>query len=376
MNLCFVTGSRAEFGILSNLIVEISNNSFFKVKLVVTGSHLSKKYGLTYREILSQKFNIYKKIKILTDNTSDKDISKVISSAINNFSKFFKKEKFESIIVLGDRAEILGVVLAAYCCQIPVIHFHGGETTIGSMDNGFRNAISQLSQFHFCATLKSKKKLLNMGFNFNKIFNVGSLSLDSLSKKNLLSKKELEKRIKIKLNIKYIVVNFFPETNNSDFGLKNLKKVLINLEKLDKILIVFTLSSFDFSSSTINKLILEFQKKKEMVIIFKSLGHQNYLSLLKYSELIVGNSSSGIIEFPFFKKVTINVGNRQEGREQANSVVNLKKINDNNLYKLIKKLLLKNNNIKNIKNPYFNSNSINSTILNLKKIFYESKNST
>jgi GDP/UDP-N,N'-diacetylbacillosamine 2-epimerase (hydrolysing) len=244
------------------------------------------------------------------------------------------------------------------------------------MDNGFRNAISQLSQFHFCATLKSKKKLLNMGFNFNKIFNVGSLSLDSLSKKNLLSKKELEKRIKIKLNIKYIVVNFFPETNNSDFGLKNLKKVLINLEKLDKILIVFTLSSFDFSSSTINKLILEFQKKKEMVIIFKSLGHQNYLSLLKYSELIVGNSSSGIIEFPFFKKVTINVGNRQEGREQANSVVNLKKINDNNLYKLIKKLLLKNNNIKNIKNPYFNSNSINSTILNLKKIFYESKNST
>jgi GDP/UDP-N,N'-diacetylbacillosamine 2-epimerase (hydrolysing) len=376
MNLCFVTGSRAEFGILSNLIVEISNNSFFKVKLVVTGSHLSKKYGLTYREILNQKFNIYKKIKILADNTSDKDISKVISSAINNFSKFFKKEKFESIIVLGDRAEILGVVLAAYCCQIPVIHFHGGETTIGSMDNGFRNAISQLSQFHFCATLKSKKKLLNMGFSSNKIFNVGSLSLDSLSKKNLLSKKELEKRIKIKLNIKYIVVNFFPETNNSDFGLKNLKKVLINLEKLDKILIVFTLSSFDFSSSTINKLILEFQKKKEMVIIFKSLGHQNYLSLLKYSELIVGNSSSGIIEFPFFKKVTINVGNRQEGREQANSVVNLKKINDNNLYKLIKKLLLKNNNIKNIKNPYFNSNSINSTILNLKKIFYESKNST
>jgi GDP/UDP-N,N'-diacetylbacillosamine 2-epimerase (hydrolysing) len=376
MNLCFVTGSRAEFGILSNLIVEISNNSFFKVKLVVTGSHLSKKYGLTYREILNQKFNIYKKIKILADNTSDKDISKVISSAINNFSKFFKKEKFESIIVLGDRAEILGVVLAAYCCQIPVIHFHGGETTIGSMDNGFRNAISQLSQFHFCATLKSKKKLLNMGFSSNKIFNVGSLSLDSLSKKNLLSKKELEKRIKIKLNIKYIVVNFFPETNNSDFGLKNLKKVLINLEKLDKILIVFTLSSFDFSSSTINKLILEFQKKKEMVIIFKSLGHQNYLSLLKYSELIVGNSSSGIIEFPFFKKVTINVGNRQKGREQANSVVNLKKINDNNLYKLIKKLLLKNNNIKNIKNPYFNSNSINSTILNLKKIFYESKNST
>jgi GDP/UDP-N,N'-diacetylbacillosamine 2-epimerase (hydrolysing) len=376
MNLCFVTGSRAEFGILSNLIEEISNNSFFKVKLVVTGSHLSKKYGLTYREILNQKFNIYKKIKILADNTSDKDISKVISSAINNFSKFFKKEKFESIIVLGDRAEILGVALAAYCCQIPVIHFHGGETTIGSMDNGFRNAISQLSQFHFCATFKSKKKLLNMGFKSNKIFNVGSLSLDSLSKKNLVSKKELEKRIKIKLNIKYIVVNFFPETNNSDFGMKNLKKVLTNLKKLDKILIVFTLSSFDFSSSTINKLILEFQKKKEMVIIFKSLGHQNYLSLLKYSELIVGNSSSGIIEFPFFKKVTINVGNRQKGREQANSVVNLKKINDNNLYKLIKKLLLKNNNIKNIKNPYFNSNSINSTILNLKKIFYESKNST
>jgi GDP/UDP-N,N'-diacetylbacillosamine 2-epimerase (hydrolysing) len=369
MKICIVTGSRAEFGILENLIKKLNKDKFFNIDLIVTGSHLSRKYGSTINEIIKSKIKINKKIKILDEKKNN--FPNYISKTFIKFSKFIKTKKYEYLLILGDRSEAYCFSLAAYFNRLPIIHFHGGEVTLGSLDNFFRNSISMMSNYHFVATQKSKKKLINMKNSKSNIFNVGSLSLENLKNFKFLKKKHLENEIKVKFKKKLILVNFFSESLKKDYGILNLKNLLKNLNKIKNATIIFTLSSHDNGLDKINNIILNFVKTKNNVYVFKSLGNSKYFSLLKYANLLIGNSSSGLIEFPFFKKPTINIGYRQSGREKASSVHSIisKKTN---IYKEIIKLL--NKKYSKLYNPYYKKNTSTNVIKILKSIYVKEKN--
>jgi len=268
--------------------------------------------------------------------------------------------------LLGDRYEVLSAALAAYISKIPIAHIHGGEITSGSLDDGFRHCISKLSSIHFVSHSSYKKRLTQLGENPKKVFNVGALGVENIFKTKLLSKNELQKKLEIKFKNKILSICLQPEITLS-LTLKLVNETLFALEKHSDKSLIFTLPGADQHNLIIFNKLYKFAKNRKNVHIFKSLGSQNYLSLLKISDGLIGNSSSGIIEMPTFKKPTINIGKRQEGRIQSQSIINVD-INRKEINRKINSIYQKK--IKtNVKNPYkkkFTSKKIVSIISNLK----------
>ena len=380
--ICVITGSRADYGIMSNFLKKLQSSKEFDLKLIVTCMHLLPKYGNTYKEILNDGLRIYKKIRLPLNSDSAKSISKATGVGIIKFTNVLSKIKPDLVIILGDRFESLAFAVATLYLNIPIGHIHGGESTYAAVDDAIRHSISKIANFHFVSSLIYKKRLIRMGENPRKIFVIGSLAIDNLKLINFFSKEKIEKKIRSKLFDKNFLITIHPETTGNNHLNTNLDKVLDCLSSFKDTKLIFTYPNLDLGSNKILKKIKNFVKNnKSNSIIIKSLGQKLYFSIVKFSSLIIGNSSSGIIEIPSFGIPSINLGDRQEGRLRSKSVIDCKINQKDFKNSLIKGLSHKFNfKIRKFRNPYYKKNSCEKLIkilknLNIKeskkKIFYD-----
>lgn len=383
-NICIITGTRAEYGLLYPLIKKISEDDRLNSQLVVTGMHLSPEFGLTYKQIEEDGYKIDEKVEILLSSDTSIGISKSMGLAMISFSEVFDRLKPDMVVVLGDRYEIFSAVSVANISRIPVCHLHGGETTEGAFDENLRHSITKMSYLHFTSTEEYRKRVIQLGESADRVFNVGAIGIENIKKMNLLSKEELEESINFKLDKKYAIVTFHPVTLENNTAKDQFKELLLALYNIKDLKVIFTKANSDTDGRIINKMIDEFVlNDKERFIAFTSMGSLRYLSAIKYSDVVIGNSSSGIVEVPSFNKPTINIGDRQKGRIQAKSIINCEPVK-NDIENAIEKALSKEflENIKDVKNPYGEGNVSDKIIekikyflendkINLKKKFYD-----
>ena len=382
MKICFVTGSRADYGLLQPLIKKFQFDQKFKTSLIITGTHLSKKHGTSLKEIINDKISSVHKIDLNINKDHPNDICNYIGLAVKLFSKIFLKIKPDLLILLGDRYEIFSASTSALVCQIPICHLHGGELTRGAYDNAFRHSISKMANIHFVANKSYKNRLIQMGEEPSNIYNVGGFGADLIKKTKLLNKRELEKKLKIKFNKKNLLVTFHPVTLEKNTSKVQFLNLLKSLKKLKNTNIIFTETSSDSYGDIINKMIKNFVKSKSNFSFrFKSMGQLNYLSILQFVDAVVGNSSSGLLEAPSFKIATINIGDRQTDRLKASSVIDCSP-NSRNIDLAIRKIYSKQfiKRLKKTKNPYGSGGAVNKTFsviksrglkYSIKKIFYD-----
>ena len=320
--ICILTSSRADFGLLKNTINRVNNDKNLVLQLVVSGSHLSRRYGNSLSEIKFEKLKIKRKIQIVGKNDNPEDICNSFSKAINKFSQTFKELKPDCIVFLGDRYEVLAAAYAALIHNIPKIHIHGGESTIGVIDEANRHSISKMSDFHFVSHKTYRKRLIQLGENPRKIFLVGAPVWENLTiiKKKFFSREKNLKLINLKKNDKFFVITLHPITLSKSETKKTITNLLNALNFFKKYKMIFTYPNNDTYANIIINKIKSFSKKNKNILFFKSLGSIKYLSLIKESSCVVGNSSSGLIEAPFFNIPTVNIGKRQKGRVLSASV--------------------------------------------------------
>lgn len=326
-SIAVITGTRSEYGLLKPLLQAIDNASNFNLQIVVTGMHLSFEFGLTYKEIEQDGFKIDKKIDChLTSDTAEA-ITKSIGTAMIGFADVFNELNPSLIVLLGDRSEILAASTAAMIKGIPVAHIHGGETTEGAYDEGIRHAITKMSYLHFTSTEVYRRRVIQLGEAPERVFNVGAIGIDSIKKLKLLTKEDFEKSIDFKLNQKNILITFHPVTLENQTAEFQFKELLNSLDKINDVTLIFTKPNSDKDGRIIIKMMDEYVSlHSKKAVAFSSLGQLRYLSALKYVDFVIGNSSSGILEVPIFKKPTINIGDRQKGRLMPESVINCEPI--------------------------------------------------
>jgi len=376
--ICIITGTRAEYGLLSPLMREINKDKELTLQLIVTGTHLSPEFGLTYKEI-EQQFVINKKIEILLSSDNSIGISKTMGLAQISFSEAFNELNPDIILVLGDRYEIFTAASTAMISNIPIAHISGGELTLGAIDDSIRHAITKMSHIHFVATDIYKKRVMQLGEDNKYIFNFGEAGLDNIEELQLLNKQEFEKSINFSLQQKNILITYHPETLSTyNKILEDIDSLLFVLDSLDKTTLIFTASNADKCGRMINTKIKQYvDRHPEKSCFFNSLGQIRYLSALQHIDAVVGNSSSGIVEAPSFNIATINIGNRQKGRVQATSIINTT-ADLKSLYNAFKKLYSSSfqNSLKNVINPYKGTNTSFKTKevlknINLKNILHK-----
>tara|TARA_B100001063_G_C16778670_1_gene568368 strand:- start:1194 stop:2366 length:1173 start_codon:yes stop_codon:yes gene_type:complete len=324
IRICFVTGTRAEYGLLRNLIKLFNADKSFEVQTIVTGSHLYKKYGNTQKVIKDDGIKINKKIKILDqdDNSDDpKAIIESTSKALTKISHALDKLKPNLIIILGDRYEILAASISATFLRIPICHFHGGESTEGLIDESIRHSVSKMASLHFTANEFYRKRVIQLGENPKNVFNVGGMGIDIIKGMKFITKKELERKLNIKFKKQIFLITFHPVTLEDDTSEWQFKNILNCLSNYKDTTLIFTYPNADIYGNKIISLIKKYVRLNNNSYMFKSLGQEKYYSLLKIVDVVIGNSSSGIIEVPYFKKPTINIGERQAGRMKSNSIL-------------------------------------------------------
>jgi GDP/UDP-N,N'-diacetylbacillosamine 2-epimerase (hydrolysing) len=320
--ICVVTGTRAEYGLLRCLMDGINKSTKLDLKIVVTGMHLSPEFGLTYQEIENDGFEIDKKIEMLLSADTPSSISKSIGLGLIGFADSFFELNPDIVIVLGDRYEVLAASLAAMFGNIPIAHIHGGETTAGAFDEAIRHSITKMAWWHFVAADEYEKRVIQLGENPERVFNVGGLGVDTIKKTNLLSKDELMIKAGIKFGKKNLLITYHPVTLENKTSQQDFKSLLDVLSEIKDIYLIFTMPNADTDGRVIKKMINDFVfNQSERSISFTSMGSLNYLSTLQYVDGVVGNSSSGLAEAPTFKIGTINIGDRQKGRLKAESII-------------------------------------------------------
>lgn len=322
-SIAIVTGTRAEYGLLKPLIKAIDDADNFNMQLLVTGMHLSEKYGNTINEIEADGFPITAKIDSHLEGDSDVDISNTIAETTKGFAQVLHQLNPDLMIVLGDRSEIFAAATAATVKGVPIAHLHGGETTEGAYDEAFRHSITKMSHWHFTSTEAYKKRVIQLGEQPERVFNVGAIGIDSIVNLQLMSKSEFEASISYKLNKRNILITFHPVTLENNTSQTQFNALLSVLDKIEDVTLIFTKPNSDKDGTIISRQIDDYvASHPEKSVAFTSLGQKRYLSALQYMDVVIGNSSSGIIEVPLFKIPTINIGDRQKGRLMPKSVVN------------------------------------------------------
>ena len=322
--ICVITGTRADYGLLRWVIDGLDKSNKLKLQLIVTGMHLSPEHGMTINEIKKDGYKVTKILEMLLSSDTPSGISKSIGLGIIGFADIFRSLKPDLIVVLGDRYEILSACIAAMTARIPIAHLHGGETTEGVIDEAIRHSITKMSHLHFVATNEYKKRVIQLGEDPEHIFQVGGLGIDNIKNLNLLDKKELERALNFKFAEKNLLVTFHPETLQKMKSGVQLDALLTALKTQSDSKIIFTMPNADTESRILASKIRNFCDKSPNTKFFTSLGQLKYLSCLKHVDAVIGNSSSGLIEMPSFKKATINIGERQKGRISAQSVIHCK----------------------------------------------------
>lgn len=322
--ICVVTGTRAEYGLLSRLIRMINDSKETELQLIATNMHLSPTYGETYKEIEKDGFTIDCKIPIIEEGKNDAVATlKSMAKAISGFADAFNELKPDMIVLLGDRYEILAAAEAALIERIPIAHIHGGEVTEGAYDDAIRHSITKMSQLHFTSTEEYRKRVIQLGEQPDRVFYVGALGVENVKTLPLMSKDEIQRNLGFEINEKTILVTYHPVTLGPDSMKKDIDAFIAALDARPEIRIIFTMPNSDNGSEVIVEVINAFvEKNKNRAVAFKSLGLVRYLSAMKYCGAVVGNSSSGILEVPSFGIPTLNIGDRQKGRIAAGSVYN------------------------------------------------------
>lgn len=319
--ICVVTGSRAEYGLLYWLMKEIDFDKSLNLQIVVTGMHLSSEFGNTYQQIENDGFTIDKKVDIGLLSDSELGISKSIGAGVIGFSEAFSDLKPDLCLVLGDRFEILSAVVATMIAKIPVAHLHGGELTEGAFDDAIRHSITKMSHLHFVATNTYRDRVIQLGENPKRVFNVGGLGIESINKLDLLSRVDYEERIGFQLAKRNILITYHPVTLDKSSTESQFQVLLNSINNLQDTNIIFTGANSDTNGSTINQMIKEYVSIHKNTIFIKSMGQLVYLSSLQFVDVVMGNSSSGLCEAPSFKIATVNIGDRQKGRIKADSII-------------------------------------------------------
>jgi UDP-N-acetyl-D-glucosamine 2-epimerase, UDP-hydrolysing len=322
--ICVVTGTRAEYGLLYNVISKIKQEKELELQLVVTGMHLSPEFGLTFKEIEKDGFEIADKVENILSADSASSVTKSIGLGMIGFADVLERLSPDIVMVLGDRYEIFAAAVAAMVANIPIVHLHGGELTEGLIDDSIRHSITKMSSIHFTSTEIYRNRVIQMGENSDCVFNVGALGVENIHRLSLLSKKQLEEKIHFDLgHNNTALVTFHPITLEKMTAEKQFNNLLEALSEIKDLRIIFTKANSDTGGRIINQMIDEYvHSHRDICISFESMGKLNYLSAMKYSSFVIGNSSSGIIEAPTFKIPTVNIGDRQRGRVQARSVIN------------------------------------------------------
>jgi GDP/UDP-N,N'-diacetylbacillosamine 2-epimerase (hydrolysing) len=380
--ICVITGSRAEYGLLKNLMLEIKSTLEYELQVVATGMHLSLEFGLTYKKIEEEGFKINEKVEMLLSSDTSSSISKSTGLGLVCFSDCFNRLNPDLIVVLGDRYEILAASIAGLFAKIPIAHIHGGETTQGAFDEAIRHSITKISWLHFVAADEYAKRVIQLGEDPKRVFNVGGLGVDLIKKEKLLSKKDLENKTGIKFGNRNLLITYHPETLGIENSRTAFKLILETLADLRDVYLIFTMPNADSDGRIIIKMINEFVSlHNQSSIAFASLGSLNYLSTLQFIDGVVGNSSSGLTEAPSFNVGTVNIGYRQKGRLRAISVIDCE-LNKKSIKQGIKKLFSNNfkKRLKDNKNPYGQGDAAVKIINilksysfpdNLKKEFYD-----
>ena len=321
--ICVITGTRAEFGLLRPLIELIDKDEDLQLQLIATGMHLSPEFGYTLNEITDVGFVVDKKVECLLSSDTSVGVSKTIALAVSGFADALESLQPDLVVVLGDRTEILGAVIAAAMANIPIAHLHGGETTEGAYDEGIRHSITKFSHLHFTSTEAYRKRVIQLGEHPDTVFNVGAIGLDAIKKLKLLNREEFENSIGFKLKKRNILITYHPVTLEKEAPIETFENILTALNELTDTTLIFTHANSDKNGRIINKLIIEYvDAHKDKAVAFKSLGQLRYLSALQFVDFVIGNSSSGILEVPAFHIPTINIGDRQRGRICNESVIN------------------------------------------------------
>ena len=322
--LAIVTTTRADYGLLHPVIKGFSKleDEAFKLILIVTGTHLVEKFGYTVSEIENDGFRIDYRIKTAMNSGSNQEIAENISTVITEFTKVFEAEKPDGVMILGDRYEMLGVATASLITSSPILHISGGDTTEGAIDEYIRHALTKMSYLHFTTNEISKKRVIQMGEEPERVFNVGSTSIDNILNEKLLTKEKALESIGLTAD-KYIICTYHPVTLSDSDGLKEVEVLAGILDKFVKkgYHIIITKANADLGGSRINEFWDEVAAKNTGFSVFASLGRLRYLSLVKYASAVVGNSSSGIVEVPALKVPVINIGSRQKGRTRSKAVL-------------------------------------------------------
>ena len=322
IKICVVTGSRVEYGLLIRLMKMIQEDSGLKLQVIATNMHLSPEFGLTYQEIEKDGFFINKKVEMLLSSDTANGTAKSVGLATIGFADAYEDLKPDLLLVLGDRYEILSAVTTALFYKIPVAHLHGGEITEGAYDDAIRHAITKMSHLHFTSTEEYRKRVIQLGENPERVFNVGAIGIDNIKHLKLLSRDVLERELQFLLKEQTILVTYHPVTLDENDTRMQFQCLLNVLNDRQDIRIIFTLPNSDTGGRVIIPMIQDFVKcNKDRAIAFASLGSLRYLSVLRCVSAVVGNSSSGIIEAPSFGIPTLNIGNRQKGRIVARSVL-------------------------------------------------------
>lgn len=322
--ICVVTATRAEYGLLKPLMDLIQQSADLELQIIVTGAHLSPEFGLTYRQIEADGFIINEKIEILLSSDTASSIVKTMGLAMNGMADVTPRLQPDLLVILGDRYEMLAIASAVTIFKVPIAHLHGGEITEGAYDDAIRHAITKLSHLHFASTEEYRNRIIQMGENPERVFNVGAIGLDNIQNLKLLNKEELERDLGIKFLRYNYQVTFHPETLGELSSRDQFQILLDAIDKQEDSFFVFTKANADTDGRIINQMIDDYViQNPEKAKTFTSLGSLRFLSVVKECTAIVGNSSSGILEAPSLHTATLNIGDRQRGRVQAESVINV-----------------------------------------------------
>ena len=320
--VCVVTGTRAEYGLLKPIINKISKDDELELCLIVTGMHLSPEFGMTYREIENDGYEIKHKVEMLLSADTPSSIVKSMGVEMIGFADVYAEEQPDMVVLLGDRYEILVAATAAMVHRIPIAHIHGGESTEGAIDEAIRHSITKMSMLHFASTEVYKKRIIQLGEQPERVFSVGALGVENVKSLSLLSRKELEESIQFSFDKATVMVTYHPVTLENDTVENQFANLLTVLKKHKELQIIFTKANADTDGRVINQMIDQFVlENSNRSIAFTSMGQLRYLSALQYCVAVIGNSSSGIIEVPSFGIPTVDIGERQKGRVRAESVI-------------------------------------------------------
>lgn len=321
--IAVVTATRAEYGLLEPVIKELRKyeSKSITIELIVTGTHLSADYGMTINEIYDAGVRVDKKIVIPTKSDSAIDISENQAKTLVQFTRVFISEKYDAVVILGDRYEMLAIAVAAGNTKTPLMHLCGGDTTEGAMDEWIRHSITKISYLHFVTNIDSLNRVIQLGEDPSRVFNYGSTSIDNILSMEKMSKEDALSSVGL-ANCKYVICTYHPVTMDDVSVERQIFDFLSAIVHYRQLHFIVTKSNADQGGRRINELLDAASEKIDNISVYTSLGIRRYLSLMKYAECVLGNSSSGIIEAPAFGVPTVNIGDRQKGRLQSDSIIN------------------------------------------------------